>query len=175
MTQRRIITQLLVLTLAVPFLTCGQKQADQKQNYAAQSDLQEIRATIEQINKKMEKAALANDFATQLFYFTDDILIDHPLEPPIRGKAAIQERQSRGRREGVQYRSFSGTTEDLWACGERVYERGTWGMSFTTNTMKRPFAAYGSYFQIWTKRGGDTYRIEYLIFTLDMNPYETGK
>jgi len=175
MTPSRLITQLLVIILSIPLVTCGQNQPDQKQSNPEQSELKEIRATIAQINKKMEEAVLANDFATQLSFCTDDIIIDHPLEPPIKGKRALQESQSRGRREGVQYHSFSGTTEDLWVSGDRVYERGIWGMSLTTNTMRRPFAPYGSYFQIWTKRGGDTYRIEYLIFTLDMNPYETGK
>jgi hypothetical protein len=48
-------------------------------------------------------------------------------------------------------------------------------MSFTTNKMKQPFAPYGSYFQIWTKEGAGTYRIQHLIFTLNMNPYETGR
>jgi len=172
---RILVPQLIVFLLSLPLVTCVQKQEDRKQSSSEQVDPKDIRATIEQINKKAEKAILANDFATQLSFFTDDITIDHPLEPPIKGKAAVQERMARGQKEGLKYRSFSGTTEDLWVCGDKVFERGTWGMSFTTNTMKEPFAPYGSYFQIWTKDAPGTYRIQYLIFTLDMNPYETGR
>jgi ketosteroid isomerase-like protein len=175
MKPRLLVPLLPVFLLSLHLATCGQKQEELKQTSPAQSDIKEIRATIDQINKRGEEAILANDFDTQLSFFTDDIVIDPPLEPPIKGKAAVRERQAVGQREGMKYHSFSGTTEDLWVCGDKVYERGTWGMSFTTNTMNRPFAPYGTYFQIWTKDGTGTYRIQYLMYTLDMNPYETGR
>jgi ketosteroid isomerase-like protein len=171
----RHLGAIFVLLLSLSLLTCGQKQDNQKQSAAAEGDLKEIRATITQISQRMEQAVLANDYETQLSFMADDVIIDPPLEPPIRGKAAVQERNARAQQEGVKFRSFSGATEDLWVSGNRVYERGTWGMSFTTNTMKQPFAPYGSFFEIWTKDGTGTYRIQYLIYTLDMNPYETGK
>lgn len=171
---RLVVPQLLALLLSFSLLTCGQKQDDQKQSIPAQSDLKEIRAKIAQIGMKMQQAVLENDFATQLAFLADDIVIDSPMEPPVRGKTAVQEQEARAQKEGIRYRSFSGTTEDLWVCGERVYERGTWGMSFTTNTMKKPFAAYGSYFEIWTKDASGGYRIQYLVYTFDMNPYEAG-
>lgn len=79
---------------------------------------------------------------------------------------------NRDHKEGVKYQSFSGAIEDLWACADKVYERGSWGMSYTTNRLKQPVAAYGSYFQMWTKHVEDSYRIQYLIFTLGSNPYE---
>jgi ketosteroid isomerase-like protein len=174
MKPRLLVLQPLILLLSLSLVTCSQKKEDLKQSGPIQSDLKEVQTTIAQISLKMQQAVLENDFATQLSFLTDDILIDSPLEPPIKGKAALQEGEARAQKEGMKYRSFSGTTEDLWLCGDKVYERGTWGMSFTTNTMKKPFAAYGSFFEIWTKDATGSYRIQYLIYTFDMNPYEAG-
>jgi ketosteroid isomerase-like protein len=171
----RHLAPFFVFLLSLLLLTCGQKQDNPRLNAAAESDLKEVRATIAQISLKMEQAVLANDYETQLSFLADDIIIDGPLEAPVRGKAAVQERNAKARQEGVKFRSFSGTTDDLWVSGDRVYERGTWGMSFTTNKIKQPFAPYGSFFEIWTKDSTGEYRIQYLIYTLDMNPYETGK
>jgi ketosteroid isomerase-like protein len=171
----RHFAQIFVLIICISLLACGQKQNGQKQSAEAEINLREVRATIAEISLKMEQAVLANDYDTQLSFIADDIIIDPPLEPPIRGKGAVREGIAKALKEGVKYRSFSGTSEDLWTVGDRVYERGTWGMSFTTNKMKQPFAPYGSFFEIWTKDTSGNYRIQYLVYTLDMNPYETGK
>jgi ketosteroid isomerase-like protein len=170
----------LVFLLSVILLSCVQKQENQtrehqQQSAAADSDLSEVRASIAQISQKMEQAVLANDMETQLSFLADSIIIDPPLEPPLRGKTAVEESMARASKEGMKYRSFSGTTEDLWVSGNKVYERGTWGASITTHTTKQPFAAYGSFFEMWTKDNAGSYRIQYLIYTLDMNPYETGR
>ena len=142
---------------------------------SAQDNLKEIRQKLEGINRTMERAELENDYSTQLKYFTDDIMIDHPLEPPLRGKESLKARYERNQKEGVKYHSVSSTMEDLWVSGDRVYERGTWGMSVSSKRVKQPIGAFGSYFQIWRKQADNAYRIEYLIFTLDFNPYELGR
>lgn len=141
-------------------------------NVQAQDDVKEVKAKLTEINKKIEAAVLQGDYESLLAWYTDDIIIDHPLEPPVKGKNAVREQYKRNRKEGVKYHSFSGTIQDLWVCGDRVYERGTWGLSVTSNRQKQPVAAYGSYFQIWAKGGKESYRIQYLIFTLDFNPYD---
>jgi len=141
----------------------------------AQDDIKDVRAKLTEINRKIENAVLQGDYDTQLSCFANDVIIDHPLEPPVSGKDALRAQFDRNRNEGLKYHSFSGTVEDLWVCGDRVYERGTWGMSFTSNRVKQPIAGYGSYFQIWSKHGKDSYRIQYLIFTLDFNPYDIAR
>ena len=171
-------TALLIL-LSISLLSCdqkqdGQKQVNQKQNVSVQSDLSEVRAAIAEISQKLNQAVLADDYETQLSFLADGITIDPPMEPPVRGIAAVREGMARAQKEGMKYRSFSGTTEDLWTSGDKVYERGTWGMSFTTNRMTQPIAPYGSFFEIWTKDDAGKYRIQYLVYTLDVNPCEKG-
>ncbi len=109
----------------------------------------DIRASLEAINKKMELAVLAGSYETQASMFTDDMIIDTPFDPPIRGKNAFLAQGQRARREGMKYHSFSGTVEDIWMCGDKVYERGTWGMSFTTTAQQHPLAYHGSYYKVF--------------------------
>jgi ketosteroid isomerase-like protein len=129
----RDLQPIFMFLIPLSLLACGQKRDNQKLIAGEKSDLQEVRAAIAQISQKMDQAVLANDFETQLSFLADDIIIDPPLEPPVRGKNAVRERSARAQKEGMKFRSFSGTTEDLWVSGERVYERGTWGMSLTAN------------------------------------------
>jgi hypothetical protein len=79
------------------------------------------------------------------------------------------------RKLGVKYQSMAGNIEDMWMSGDRVYERGTWAMSSISKDRKQPVAAYGSYFQIWHKGPSGQFKVEYLIFTLNFNPYEFGR
>jgi ketosteroid isomerase-like protein len=136
----------------------------------AQDSMKELRAKIDDIGKKLEAASIRGDYELILSYYADDIIIDHPLEPPIRGKDAARVQIEKGIREGLKYHSFSGTIEDLWECGGKVYERGSWGMSYTSKHTRQPVGAYGSYFEIWMKGDDDSYKIQYLIYTLDFNP-----
>ena len=50
----------------------------------------EVRKRIERISDLLSKAALENDFETQLKYFTEDAIINPPLGPEVRGKAEIE-------------------------------------------------------------------------------------
>jgi ketosteroid isomerase-like protein len=170
MKPRFVLPFLPVLLLSLLLLSCGRGQP--KQEPPPQRDLADVRSAIEKISARMQQAVLEGDHATQLSFLAEDVIIDPPLDPPVRGKAAVQEQFARAKKEGQTYRSFSGTTEALWVVGDSVYERGTWGMSFTTNEMKKPFSAYGSFFEIWARDGSGGYRIAYLIYSLDMNPYE---
>jgi hypothetical protein len=72
----------------------------------------------------------------------------------------------------VVVHSFNGEIEDLWVCGDRVYERGKWAMSQSTSFHKKPKAYYGSYFEIWKVQKDSTLLIDYMIYTLGFNPFE---
>ena len=132
----------------------------------------EVRKRIERISDLLSKAALENDFETQLKYFTEDAIINPPLGPEVRGKAEIRKGFEKSREVGYAVHSHNTTTRDLWVCGDRVYERGKWGMSQSVAGSKIPKAYHGSYFTIWIAQGDSSYLIDYIIFTLDYNPYE---
>jgi ketosteroid isomerase-like protein len=134
--------------------------------------LKNIKAKVEAINQLMEEAIMKEDFESQLGYMTDDVIIDSPFEPPVCGKDTLSRIFKKNKASGYKVRSFSGRMEKLWTCGDRVYERGTWGLSYTTSSHKNPMAAYGSYFQIWSVLPDSALKIEYVIYTLDHNPFQ---
>jgi len=136
----------------------------------AQDSLKEVKNKLEAINEARVQAALDGDYEALLKFLTDDVIIDPPFEPIIKGKKALRKRDEISRKIGLKYHSVSGTIEDMWIVGDKIYERGVWGMSITTNDLKQPIASYGSYFQIWRKQG-DSYLIEYVISNLDYDPY----
>jgi len=132
----------------------------------------DVRKTIERISDLLSKAALENDFETQLKYFTEDAIINPPLGPEVRGKAEIRKGFEKSREVGYTVHSHNTTARDLWVCGNRVYERGKWGMSQSVAGSRIPKAYHGSYFAIWIPQKDNSYLIDYMIFTLDYNPYE---
>jgi ketosteroid isomerase-like protein len=132
----------------------------------------DVRKKIERISDLLSKAALENDFDAQLKYFTEDAIINPVLGPEVRGKAEIRKGFEKSRKAGYAVHSHNTTTRDIWVCGDRVYERGKWGMSHSLAESRIPKAYHGSYFTIWIAQTDGSYLIDYIIFTLDFNPYE---
>lgn len=71
----------------------------------------------------------------------------------------------------AEIQSINGTTQELWTCGELVYQRGTFGMSVKSKDRKRPDAFYGSFFQVWQKQPDGAFKIKMTIWNLDFNPF----
>ncbi len=138
----------------------------------AQQTLQDVRREIERLDAAIEKVVLDNDYDAQLEYFTDDVIIDPPFDPPIRGKQALREAFERNKKEHVTYHSFKTNTEDLWVCGDKVYARGTGRMTISSLQTKEPKGIYGSFFVIWEKQKDGSYKIAFQVFTLDVNPFK---
>ena len=103
-------------------------------------------------------------------YYAEDIIVSPGLNPTAKGKTAIKESYEKNRKDGVKYHSFSGTTEEIWECGDRVYERGTFGMSFSYKDHPKPIGYYGSYFTIWQREEDGSLKIKYVIWNLGFNP-----
>jgi ketosteroid isomerase-like protein len=153
---------------------CDRSRHDEPaaQSLTADAKDHDVRKAIESISDLLSKAALENDFETQLKYFTEDAIINPPLGPEAKGKAEIRKGFGKSREVGYAVHSHNTTTRDLWVCGDRVYERGKWGMSQSVAGSRIPKAYHGSYFTIWTVQKDGSYLINYIIFTLDYNPYE---
>jgi ketosteroid isomerase-like protein len=141
----------------------------------AGEEQQELARQLEQISTTMEKAALAGDYDTILAYHTDDAIVCADMHPPIEGKAALRAGYAQQQKEGVKIHAISATISSIWTCGERVYTRGTFGMTSSSRAHPDPVGIHGSYFQIWRHEAAGTYRIEYTIWNLGFNPFEGSK
>jgi ketosteroid isomerase-like protein len=140
----------------------------------AQDRLQEITIEIKEINRILEKATMEGDYETLLKYYDQDIIVKPDFSEAVRGKGALREQYRKDKQKGVKIHSFSGVIEALWYCGDEVYERGTFGLSASSDDSPQPTAMYGSYFQIWTKQKDNSYKIKYVIWNLDYNPFKSG-
>ena len=129
-----------------------------------------LRTEIDSINNILDKAMLSGNFEAMMSYYAEDIIVSPGLNPTVKGKAAVKEGYEKSRKDGVKYHSFSGTTEEIWECEDRIYERGTFGMSFSYKDHPKPIGYYGSYFTIWQREADGSLKIKYVIWNLGFNP-----
>jgi len=139
----------------------------------SQESLAAVQHKLEEIGQILNKATLEGDYETLLKYHTDDAIIKADLRPVIKGKSTLREEYEKNKKVGAKIHSFSTTTEAMWICGDEVYERGTFGQTASYKDSSKPIAIYGSYFQIWLKQPDGSYKIKYIIWNLDFNPYES--
>jgi ketosteroid isomerase-like protein len=169
-----IILVIFFSFLTIMFISCENTENIQpvRKTISINGNNLEIRNKIEEITQEINKAVLENDYETQLKYFTADAIIIPPLGPILEGKNAIKAGFDKNIKEKIVLYSFNAKIEELWVCGDRVYERGTWAMSQSTKRSKIPKAYYGSYFEIWKIQQDSTLLIDYIIYTLGFNPFE---
>jgi ketosteroid isomerase-like protein len=167
------INHFVLVASLIFFASCEitERKDDQESNKQLQQEEVTLKDKIEKINKVIEKAMLSGNFDSILPYYTNDIIIS-PFEKSVKGIEAIKEIYQENKKMGLKYHSFSGTIENLWECSDKIYERGTFGNSLSSNDHPKPVAYYGSYFTIWHKENDGSLKIEYLIFNLDFNPFK---
>ncbi|HAB51507.1 MAG: hypothetical protein A2315_12040 [Ignavibacteria bacterium RIFOXYB2_FULL_35_12] len=153
------------------FISCENQNTTKevKQKEEVKPDIS-LREKVDSINNILDRAMLRGDYEAMLQYYTDDIIISPGLNPTVKGKAAVKESYEKNRKMEVQYHSFDGTAEDIWESGDKVYERGTFGVSLSYKDHPKPLAYYGSYFTIWQKASADSLKIKYVIWNLGFNP-----
>jgi ketosteroid isomerase-like protein len=173
MFKKILIFTTFVLIAIFSFNSCEQQNPQKEiKEETAVDTTKTLQTMIEKINGVLDRAMLEGDYETLLKYYTDDIVVSPGMNPTVRGKDALKESYEKYRKDKVKYHSFSGTIEDLWECGDKVYERGTFGMSLSYKDHPKPLAYYGSYFTIWQKVSEDSLKIKYVIWNLDFNPCE---
>ena len=161
----------LLIVLTFLFAACENKDTKKlvEKKEIAKTNVP-LKEAIDSIDGILDRVMLSGDYETMLKYYADDIIVSPGLNPTAKGKAAIKEAYEKNRKEGVKYHSFSGTIEDIWESGDKGYERGTFGMSFSYKDQPKPVAYYGSYFTIWQKEKDESLKIKYVIWNLGFNP-----
>lgn len=161
----------LLIAFAFFLVSCENKdfnaQVEKKETAKPNTSL---KAEIDSINNILDKAMLSGNFEAMMTYYAEDIIVSPGLNPTVKGKAAVKEGYEKNRKDGVKYHSFSGTTEEIWEFENRIYERGTFGMSFSYKDHPKPIGYYGSYFTIWQREGDGSLKIKYVIWNLGFNP-----
>ena len=126
--------------------------------------------SLKVINQQIEEAIYKNDYETLLKFYTEDVTIVPNFQPVLKGKNAVRESYLKQEKAGVKIHSFHTKLDTIWRSRTNIYEYGTYGLSFSTNETKHPYAVTGSYFMIWEKQRSKPFLIKYLISNLDFNP-----
>lgn len=165
---------LIIIICSVALFSCENTQQETQKNFNNQQTEinRSLKEKINKINQEIEDLMLKGDYEAILPYYTNDIIISPAMQPSIVGIDAIKEIYKEDKKIGLKHHSFSWNIEDLRECSDKVYERGTFGLSLSTNDHPKPVAYHGSYFTIWQKEKDDNLKIKYLIYNLDFNPYK---
>ena len=131
-----------------------------------------IKTVLESMGEEFTQAVLAEDYELIMSHMIDDVIVFPIYGTPIKGKSAYRKSVKKLKDSGIKYQSISGTSTEMWVCGEMVYDIGTFGMSLVTKESPKPIAYYGSYFHVWQKQSIGTYKLKYMMSNLDFNPYE---
>ncbi len=161
----------LISILSIAFFLAGGALASS--DLLAQNDLDKIEKKLGEIGEELRQTVISGDYEAQLEFYTDDVILMPDFQPTIIGKAALRKRFEEGAKEGWKIDSIDGASEDLWVCGDLVYERGTFGMSVKPKEGGKPRAFYGSTFTIWQKQKDGAFKIKMAIWNLDFNPFGT--
>jgi ketosteroid isomerase-like protein len=139
-------------------------------NQKVQTENEGIKEKVKKINKELEKLILEEKYDDIIQYYADDIVICPDFHSSIKGKDSVKMIYDENKKLKIKHHSFSGNIEDIWEDNNLVYERGTFGMSYSTKDHPKPLAYYGSYFTIWKKGDEGSLKIKYTIWNLDFNP-----
>lgn len=131
-----------------------------------------IKKILSSIGEEFTQALLSEDYELIISHMTDDVIVFPIFGKPIKGKSAYRDAVKKLKASGAKYQSISGTSTEMWDCGEMIYDIGTFGMSLVTNESPKPIAFYGSYFHVWQKQSNGIYKLHYMMSNLDYNPYE---
>jgi ketosteroid isomerase-like protein len=131
----------------------------------------ELRDAVAAASADLVKATIADDWDTVFSYYADDALSMPNYDGMLEGKTAIMDYYKAMHANGVRFESMDFATRDLWACGQRAYETGTFEISLRVPGMLDPVTDRGKYVTVWGKNAAGALEIEAEIWNSDENPW----
>lgn len=125
-------------------------------------------AAIVAIADAYVKASLAGDVKAIVALYTDDAVEMPPNEPPVKGRAAIEQYYQK-QFGSAKMGSFTLTHLDTRASGDTGYDVGTYQQALTLPGSTSPVNESGKYVVI-LKRAAGTWKVAYAIYNSDLPP-----
>jgi ketosteroid isomerase-like protein len=156
---KRAFSLALALVLALGLAACGPGDGDmspEEQQAAFESRAQADLAAITEVREQYIRAINDGDLERLAGYWTEDVTILPPEEPPVVGKLAV-----RAWYQGMFSQmdlNLDNRAEETTVFGDWGYERGTFSMSLAARTPEglgepRPFGEY-KYMTVLKRDGG---------------------
>ena len=163
----------VIFLFAIIFLSASCDSPDTGRDITKKDEAQKstsVNEKIESINRLLEEATLKGNYEALLDYYTEDIIVAPGISPVVKGKTAIVESYKENRKWEVKYHSFNARAEEIWEYNDNVFERGSFGMSYSYKDHPKPKAYSGSYFTVWQKEKDDSLKIKYVMWNLNFDP-----
>lgn len=154
----------LSFAAAVFSVSCAPQEAEEQ---APGTDVQAVRAAIEQVNQQFVEAFKAGDVATMASLYAEDAVVLAPGEEMVHGRAAIQESMAAQLPPGVQ--EFSLATMHVGAEGSLAYEVGTYSLTFQPEGQPSVSDA-GKYVVVWERQADGSWKLKADIWNSNAPP-----
>ena len=109
-----------------------------------QHDIQKLQEQVDAVNDEIVEAIMTNNQEATLKFYTEDAISLPSYQPMIRGMEALKAEVEKQKEMPMNWKSFTLTTNELWASGMFVVDIGTYEM-----TMEWPDAPGG----VWSDTG----------------------
>jgi uncharacterized protein (TIGR02246 family) len=147
----RKLFALSTIALVALTMSCAQvpKPAD-----THDADVQAIKDIEAQWNKDYE----AKDADKVVAHYTDDAVLIAPFAPPFVGKAAIGPALKQMIADPVLTLKFESTRIEVASGGDMAYTQGSYTMTMTDPSTKKPINDKGSYVTVYKKQADSSWK-----------------
>lgn len=129
-------------------------------SYINAQDWNKVRQSIEDMNKKIEKAVVADDFEQIASFYCSDVISLADYEPEIKGLDKVIEKSKKDKADGFKYNSMRLKTTEVYGSGNLAVEIGEWEVGFQLPGYNKKFKDQGKYVTIWQEQPDKTWKIK---------------
>ena len=149
---RKLITFLSVALVALT-MSCNTQSPKSAETH--DTDVQAIKDIEAQWNKEYE----AKDLDKILAHYTDDAVLMAPGAPPMVGKAAIQTMLKQMVADNALSLKFEAARIEVASGGDMAYTQGSYTMTMTDPSTKKPVNDKGSYVTVYKKQADSSWKV----------------
>jgi len=134
----------------------------------------EVLKQIETITDVLIQAFNAGDIDTILSYYTDDGMSLPDQHEAAIGKGALHKLQLEAREEGVKIHSIKGLEQQVWDCGDFIFEAGRCVASLKSPKLRYLLSDWRKYVTVWIRQPDGSLKIKLDSWNPDVIPASEG-
>jgi beta-lactamase regulating signal transducer with metallopeptidase domain/ketosteroid isomerase-like protein len=130
----------------------------------------ELLKQIETITDVLIRAFNASDMDTILSYYTDDAMSLPDQHEAAIGKGALHKLQLESWQEGVKIQSIKGLEQQIWDCGNFIFEAGRYMMSVKSPKLRYLLSDWRKSVTVWIRQPDGSLKIKLDSWNPDIIP-----
>ena len=124
------------------------------------NDWSQVRKAIEEMNKKMSTAMVAEDVETISSLYTKDAISLPGYKPELKGIKNIIGDYKNDLASGFKYLAVDFKTTDFYGSGDLAFDIGEWNITFKLPNQTESMNDKGKYVVVWQKQSGGAWKIK---------------